>query len=135
MIICWKLPSVSRARPSPLYSRTAHFTPGTPRTRYRSFSDSGFTSSMNWTFLSITQRSAPWMSRIWLVVFRISPQKIELCWAISRAAKLTPKTMPKYFVLSPVSIFRATQFISLSFGSSSRQVVKSPSLGSDGLAT
>src|SRR5262245_51488353 len=53
------------------------------------------------------------MSRIWLVVFRISPQKIALCCAIRSAAKLTPKTMPKYFALSPISIFSATQFMTL----------------------
>src|SRR6516162_6418371 len=59
----------------------------------------------------MTQISAPWISRIWLVVFLISPQKIELCWAMSSAAKLTPNTIPKYFALSPISILSATQFM------------------------
>ena len=43
----------------PLNSRTAHLTPGTPRTRYRSFSVSGVMSSMNCTLGSMTQMSAP----------------------------------------------------------------------------
>ncbi len=44
-----KLPFSSWADAWLLYSTTAHFTPGTPRTRYRSFSVSGVMSSMNWT--------------------------------------------------------------------------------------
>ena len=77
----------------PLNSRTAHFTPGTPRTRYRSFSVSGVTSSTNWTLGSMTQMSAPWMSRIWLLVLRIRPTKIDACCVINMLAKEMPKMM------------------------------------------
>ena len=66
-------------------------------------------SSMNWTLASMTQMSAPWMSRIWLVVNSISPQKIEACCAISSAANVTPRMMPKNLARLPVSIFNATQ--------------------------
>ncbi len=52
------------------------------------------------------------MSRSWLMVLRIRPTKMDACWAIKSAAKATPKMMPKYFDRSPVSIFRATQFMS-----------------------
>jgi hypothetical protein len=33
------------------------------------------------------------MSRIWLLVFRISPTKMDACWAMSVQPKAMPKTM------------------------------------------
>src|SRR5215208_2719556 len=49
------------------------------------------------------------MSRIWLVVKSIRPQKIEACCAINSAANVTPRMMPKNLARLPVSIFSATQ--------------------------
>src|SRR5262245_30369014 len=54
---------------------------------------------------------APWMSRTWLVVSSIRPQKIEACWAMSTVAKATPKMMARYLPRLPVSIRKATQII------------------------
>ena len=69
-------------------------------------------SSTNCTLGSMTQMSAPSMSRIWLVVLRIRPQKDRRSAGRSSSdAKATPKMMPRYLVRSPVSIFRAIQFM------------------------
>ena len=51
------------------------------------------------------------MSRIWLVVCSIRPQKIDACCAINSAAKATPRMMPRYLPRLPVSILSAIQFI------------------------
>ena len=50
-------------------------------------------SSMNCTLGSMTQMSAPWMSRIWLLVLRIRPTKIDDCCVINMQAKEMPKMM------------------------------------------
>ena len=57
----------------------------------------------------MTQRSAPVMSVICPQVRSIKPQKIEPCWVISKAAKVSPRTMPRNFALSPTSILIAIQ--------------------------
>src|SRR5437868_2265391 len=72
---------------------------------------------MNWQPGSMTQRSAPSTSRICDTVFHIKPQKIDACWAISSAAKVTPKTMPKNLARSPVSILSAIQLMRRLHGS------------------
>ena len=72
-------------------------------------SASGLMSSTNWTWASITQMPGPWTSRIWLTVSDMSPQKIDDCCAMRRAAKTTPKTMPRYLPRFPISIFQAIQ--------------------------
>ena len=110
-IVCWKLPSSSRERVRPLYNRTAHDTPDTPRTRYKSFSESGFTSSENCTLGSITQMLAPWISRICPLVCSISPQKIDACCAMSSDANAIPRMIPRYLPRLPVSILSAIQLI------------------------
>ncbi len=48
---------------------------------------------MNWTLGSMTQMSAPLMSRIWLLVLRIRPTKIDACCVINMLAKEMPKMM------------------------------------------
>jgi hypothetical protein len=48
---------------------------------------------MNWTLGSITQTSAPWMSRMVLAVLRIRPVKMDACWVISIEAKAMPQMM------------------------------------------
>ena len=99
-ITCWNLPVPGmRARVSPLYSRTAQPTPSTPRTRYRSFSEIGLTSSTNRTLGSITQMSAPSMSLIWLVVSSIMPQKIEACCEIKQRGEGDTENDPDVFAL------------------------------------
>src|SRR5208283_465800 len=62
----------------------------------------------------MTQMSMPWTSRIWLVVRSMTPQKIALCSVIRKQAKVTPKIMAKYLLLSPVSIFKAIQVMETS---------------------
>src|SRR5262245_48599741 len=39
------------------------------------------------------------------------PKKIEVCCAINSEANATPKMIPKYLFRSPVSIFKAVQFM------------------------
>jgi len=63
----------------------------------------------------ITQMSAPCVSRIWLVVRSMTPQKMALCSVMRKQAKLTPNTMAKYLLLSPISIFKAIQITVSSF--------------------
>src|SRR5579862_1579065 len=70
-------------------------------------------SSTNSTLGSITHSSAPCVSRIWLVVLRISPTKIEACCPISMHANAIPNTMAKYLPRLPVSILSAIQLIAL----------------------
>ena len=57
----------------------------------------------------MTQMSTSAMSWIVEVVRSSRPQPIDACWAISRAAKVTPAMMPRYLARSPVSIFSAIQ--------------------------
>src|SRR4051812_37000493 len=59
----------------------------------------------------MTQRSAPVMSKIWPAVRDIRPQKIDPCWVIRSEAKVRPRTIPKNFARSPISIFIAIQDI------------------------
>src|SRR5271154_2719023 len=61
------------------------------------------------------QRSASTTSVIWLAVRFMSPQKIELCWAMRNVAKAIEKMSPRYLARSPVSIFRAMKC--MAFGS------------------
>src|SRR5579883_640612 len=42
----------------------------------------------------------------------MTPQKMALCSAMRKQAKLTPKTMAKYLLRSPISIFKAIQVMS-----------------------
>ncbi len=48
---------------------------------------------MNCTLGSMTQMSAPAMSRIWLEVLRIRPVKMDICCVMSMQAKEMPKMM------------------------------------------
>ena len=45
----------------------------------------------------------------------MTPQKIALCSAMRKQAKLTPKMMAKYLLLSPINIFKAIQVTDLPF--------------------
>src|SRR5436309_748796 len=105
------LPSGALARGFPLKSGTAHFTPLTPRTRYRSLSVSALTSSKYCVLRSITQMSASVMSLFWLRVQSMIPANIEDWCAISNEENAMAKIRPRYLARSPVSIFRATKFI------------------------
>jgi hypothetical protein len=59
--------------------------------------------------------SASWVSRVWLVVRSMTPQKMALCSAMRKQAKLTPKTMAKYLLRSPINILRAIQVMACPF--------------------
>src|SRR5262249_13419614 len=59
----------------------------------------------------MTQTSASRTSRIWLPVRVRMPMKIDTCCVMSSVANVTPKMSPKYLLRSPVSIRRASQFI------------------------
>ena len=42
-----------------------------------------------------------------LKVRAMSPVKIAGCWVMMNEAKVSPITMPKYLLRSPISIFKA----------------------------
>src|SRR5207237_6312971 len=73
--------------------------------------------SMELTSVSMTQTSIPLMFRIWLVVSIMIPQKIDICWDMSSAANVTPKTIPRNLVRSPTSIWSAVQITAASLPS------------------
>jgi hypothetical protein len=52
------------------------------------------------------------MSRIWLVVRSMMPQKMAACSAISTQAKVMPIMIAQYLLRSPVSILSAIQYMS-----------------------
>src|SRR5438445_989140 len=95
----------------PLNSRTAHATPGTPRTRVRSVSLRGLVCSQYSVCGSITQTSASVTSRIWLAVRLRMLAKIEVWFSSRNVQKAMAKTRPKYFARSPVSMRKATKFM------------------------
>src|SRR5207249_11226666 len=95
----------------PLYSRTAHRTPGTPRTRSRSVSLRGLVCSQYSVVGSMTQTSASVTSRIWLAVRRRMFAKMEVWFSRRKVQKAMANTRPKYLARSPVSIRRATKFM------------------------
>src|SRR5262245_41754118 len=100
-----------RATGLALNRRTAHSTPGTPRTRVRSVSLSAFVCSKYSVFGSITQTSASTTSSTWLPVrFRI-PAKIEVWFCSRKVQKEIAKTRARYFARSPVSICNARRGI------------------------
>ena len=86
-------------------------------------------SSKNCTFGSMTQMSAPWMSRIWPVVCSIRPQKIDACCAIKSDANAMPRMMPRYLPRLPVSILSAIQFIAFLLGISTAECAKNAKEG------
>ena len=86
---------------------TAQATPVTPRTRVSAVSRIGLLSSTYSTPGSITQMSGRLTSSMKAKVRDISPTKIDGCWVMISAAKVTPMIMPRYLPRSPNSIERA----------------------------
>ena len=105
------LPSSVLATGFPLKSRTAHCTPGTPRTRVRSVSLRALVCSQYSVFGSMTQTSASVTSRIWLAVRFRMLAKIEVWFSSRNVQNAMAKTRPKYLARSPVSIRSATKFM------------------------
>jgi hypothetical protein len=59
------------------------------------------------------QMSASRTSRTEVAARSTNPRKTELCCAINKVENATPKTIPRYFTKSPVSMRKAIQLIAV----------------------